>query len=305
MLNHNQILRKINQSAQHLCQLEFIYSEVAKRMMERLDYIKLNPALILDIGSGLNIDANLLAKKFPNVPVYKLDLAINVLKLSRYKPNFWQRIIRTYLAKNYSYSICGDALRLPVAANSMDVVWSNLTLPYIDDLEKYFKEIRRVLNLGGCFLISGLGVDSLHELRQVGLRTYNFPDMHEIGDILVKLGFTNPVMDMEYITLEYEDFKLLLQDVRILGIGAAALTECLESAKPSLQTKRGNLCSNSYLGRHEYTNLAEKFAKMTKDGKVPLTLEVFYAHAWKDKVHLDLPKNQHAVQFYPGKSIKK
>ena len=285
MLSHNLIRQKFNLRARRLAAIEFIYQEVATRMVSRLDYIKLNPARILDLGSGLNIDANLLAAKYPKTVLYQLDFALNVLQLSNLQSS-WKKFIQHILAKyQSSLKICADAINLPIAANSIDILWSNLMLPYINDVELLFKEIRRVLAVGGCFLISGLGVDSLKELREIGLNTYNFPDMHLIGDLLVKLGFTNPVMDMEYITLEYDDFNLLLQDIRLLGIGSAC----------SLQPQD--------LTRVEYNNLADKFAKTTKNGKIPLTLEVFYAHAWKDKIHLDLPIGKQVIQFHPNKKI--
>ena len=266
---------KINQAAKKLAELEFIYGNIAKRMIDRLDYIKLDPQKILDLGSGLQIDANLLQDKHPNASIYKLDIGINILKKSLVKVRFLQKIFKITPSQNL---ICANAMKLPLGANLFDIAWSNLTLPYITDVEAYLKEIRRVLKIGGCFFLSGMGVDSFKELRQVGLNTYNFPDMHMIGDVLVKLGFSNPVMDMEYITLEYDDFKLILEDVKILGLGAM-------------------IENPSKLSRRDYHDLESRFESLTKNGKIPLTLEIFYAHAWKDQIHLDLPDNQKIIQF--------
>lgn len=278
MKQHNIIQNKINKQAHLLHKLEFIYAAIAERMIDRLNYIKLKPKKILDIGSGLNIDAKMLQNKYPDSQVYKLDIAINVLKNIPKKNGFLNKIIKS---KNQDL-ICANATKLPILSNSCDMVWSNLTLPYIHDIEVYLKEIRRVLNVGGCFLLSGLGVDSLIQLRDVGLRTYNFPDMHMIGDILVKLGFSNPVMDMEHITLEYDDFKLLLDDIKILGVGA------------SIENKE-------ILTKAEYFNLEQRFKQVTKDGKTPLTLEIFYAHAWKDQIHLDLAPDQKVIKLVKRK----
>ena len=131
--------------------------------------------------------------------------------------------------------------------------------------------------------MSGLGVDSLEQLREIGLATYDFPDMHMIGDILVKLGFTNPVMDMDKITLEYDNLDLLLKDVRILGIGAAAETR------------------NAPLKRHQYAGLQAQFTHKVHADKFPLTLEVLYAHAWKDNEQLELPAGHKSIKFFPKK----
>jgi len=274
MPHPNLIQQKLNAKANNLRQVDFIYQEIAKRMTERLNYIKLTPHQILDIGSGLNLDADLLKQKYPKSSLYKVDFAINLLKKSKSTSRVMDRLF-----KLNSELICADALNLPILSQSMDLVWSDLVLPYITDLNGYFKEIRRVLKLGGSFLVTGLGVDSLWQLREVGLNTYNFPDMHIIGDILVRLGFSNPVTDIEYITLEYDNFRQLLADIRLIGCGALSQ-------------------KNSYLTKSDYIHLEQSFAKLIQKDKLPLTLEIFYAHAWKDKIELDLPQDTKLVQFH-------
>ena len=245
-------------------------------MFDRLDYIKITPDVILDIGCGMGIDAKLLKSKFTKTPIIELDLSINILQQYQTKQGLLKKIFA-----NEMKHICADAVALPVKSQSVNLVWSNLCLPYIDDMEAYFKEIRRVLTLGGLFLVTGFGVDSLQQLREVGLNTYNFPDMHIIGDILVKLGFNHPVTDLEYITLEYDSVEQLLSDIRIVGCGGAGKNRC------------------SSLSKTGYNDLSNRFNKITKNGKIPLTLEVFYAHGWKDNVNLDLPDNKKIIQFHP------
>lgn len=275
MLNSHLIQQRYNTHAHKLKDLDFIYREVSTRMNSRLDYIKFVPSTILDIGSGLGIDSKLLQQRFPQSLLIQLDLALNMLKYNRPKPGLINKILG-----NYTPQVCANALNLPIKNQSIDVVWSNLCLPYIDNLELYFKEINRVLQIGGYFLVSGLGVDSLLQLREVGLQTFNFPDMHIIGDILVKHGFTHPVTDVEYINLEYDNFEQLLNDVRLIGCGSAV--------SPNLN-----------FARQDYHKLKERFAKITHEGKLPLTLEIYYAHAWKEKAYLNLAENKKIVQFYP------
>ncbi len=267
---------KHNLSANQITNLDFIYEEVGKRMLHKLDYIKLIPKTVLDLGNGTAISPDLLKSRYPKASLYQLSFALGILKTHFPEQNLLQK----FLSSKPYIPVCTDIAYLPLANQSIDMLWSNLILPYIDDFEQYFKEIRRVLTLGGFFLVSGFGVDSLHQLRDIGLRTYNFPDMHVIGDILVRLGFTNPVTDVEYITIEYDDFKQLLQDIRIIGCGSG-------------------INNKSNLRRSDYCALESKFNKLTKNGKIPLTLEVFYAHAWKDKISLDLESDRKIVQFYP------
>ncbi|MBP9742625.1 MAG: methyltransferase domain-containing protein [Burkholderiales bacterium] len=275
MLNSHLIQQRHNINAHKLKELDFIYREVATRMISRLDYIKFIPSTILDIGSGLGIDSKLLHQRFPQALLIQLDLALNMLKHNSSKPGLFNKILGNYIPP-----ICANTLNLPIKSQSIDMVWSNLCLPYIDNLELYFKEINRVLQIGGYFLVTGLSVDSLLQLREVGLQTFNFPDMHIIGDILVKLGFTHSVTDIEYINLEYDNFEQLLNDVRIIGCGSA-------------------ISSKLNFSRQDYHKLKERFAKITHEGKTPLTLEIYYAHAWKEQTSLNLSENKKIVQFYP------
>lgn len=275
---HSHIQKKHNLNANDIKNIDFIYKEISARMIERLDYIKINPENILDIGSGLEIDSKSLGSRFPKSIIFELDFAINILRNSSPKKGLFKKLFN-----GNSRQICADALHLPINSNSINLVWSNMCLPFISDLDAYFKEVRRVLAIGGLFLTTGLGVDSLQQLRDVGLNTFNFPDMHIIGDILVKLGFTHPVTDLEYITLEYDDINQLLSDVRVIGSGNAIINK------------------RTSLTRKDYLDLKVRFDKLTKNGKIPLTLEVFYAHAWKDNVNIDLPDDKKIIQFHPHK----
>ena len=258
-----------------MAKLDFIYQEVAKRMVDRLDYIKLQPQMILDIGSGLSIDSRLLKTRFPKAELVQLDIALEVLKLYRIKANPLKRLFGST-----TFATCANALDLPLQSSIADIIWSNLCLPYIDNFEVYFKEIYRVLNVGGYFLVSGFGVDSLYELREIGLRTFNFPDMHVIGDILVKLGFSHPVTDVEHITLEYDNFQDLIADIRILGCGNA-------------------ITGMGVFNKSQYLELENKFKKFTQNGKIKVMLEIYYAHAWKDKTQLNLEGDKKVLQFFP------
>ena len=350
-MNHYKLIQKtLNDQASEAHHVGFIIEEVAKRMTDRLNYIKLEPKQILDIGYGLGIDYKLLTDTYPDANIYALDLAINMLKqhskistsqsmmsklfnkLQRYIqliPNKLSRLLNdkkaviastarqfssdiieenkhSVMGKN-KLAICANAINLPIASQSIDLVWSDLTLPYIniDDFKNYFSEINRVLKLGGTFLLSGLGVDSLRQLRQLGLSTYNFPDMHLIGDILVEVGFTNPVTDIDIIKLEYYNLSQLLADIRCIG-GGRMLEKYLTKTTPNYlfseddeQSFSGAKTTSTTL-EDKYKELEANFWQMTKDGKFPLTLEVFYAHAWKDRIRKDLVSGRSVISFYPN-----
>lgn len=273
MPNNQLVYNKLNQKASKLEQLAFIYQEVASRMEQRLDYIKMQPKTILDLGSGLDIDAKLLAKRYPAADLYKLDLSDRVLNLYGKPQKSWFKLFN----KNKDL-ICGDANLLPFKPLSMNMIWSNLLLPHITTLKELFNQIYTTLNWDGMCLLSGLGVDTFKELREAGLSTYNFPDMHLIGDLLIGSGFSDPVTDVEYIKLEYDRVDHLLSDVRVLGLGA---------------------WSNqvNHLSKTQYLNLKDSLHQI--NGKYTLTLELFYAHAWKSSQAKHKARSEQIIQFYP------
>ena len=103
------------------------------------------------------------------------------------------------------------------------MVWSNLALQWCNDLPATFVELQRVLKVDGLLMFSSFGVDTLQELRTAfhDVDGYNhvnrFADMHDIGDMLVAAGFADPVMEMERITLTYNDVRAVMQDLKSIG----------------------------------------------------------------------------------------
>ncbi len=254
--------------------LDFIYRELASRMLSRLDYIKINPDFMLDCGSGMGYDYELLKNKYPNSNIIQVDL-VNEFSQRENKSTGWLKNI--FSKKTPSDFIVADVLSLPFANSSVDFYYSNLLLPYLSDPVPMVKEMRRVLKVGGGFFITGLGVDSLKELRELGLTSNTFPDMHDIGDMLITAGFTNPVVDTEYLNLDYEHLATLLQDIKLVGCGAV-------------------YGSGNYFGKSPYLELRKRL-----DLPVKLTLEVFVAHGWKDREQIELPDGMSAINFHRTK----
>ncbi len=258
--------RAFSRSASTYDATAVLQREVCTRMLERLDYVKLKPARILDAGCGTGWGGRQLAEKYPDAQVIALDIAIGMLQATHQRSSWWGKLF----AGTRQLPVCADVEALPVAANSLELVWSNLALQWCNDLPATFVELHRVLNVEGLLMFSTLGPDTLKELRQAfhGVDDYNhlnrFADMHDIGDMLVQAGFSEPVMDMEYLTLTYDDVRGVLQDLK--GIGANNATS-------------GR--SKGLMGKQAWTRLLENYEKLRCDGKLPATYEVVYGHAWK------------------------
>jgi len=181
-------------------------AEVGARMLERLDYVKLEPRRILDAGSGP--PQRLLSGRYGKAQVIALDFSMQMLRSAR----------RSFFRRK-PLALCADFERLPLASASVDLVWSNMALHWAVEPQAALREFARVLAPDGLLMFSTLGPDTLKELRAAAGagRVHAFLDMHDLGDMLVAAGFAAPVMDMEVIQLRYAGAGQLLDDLRASG----------------------------------------------------------------------------------------
>lgn len=182
-------------------------AEVGRRMLERLDYVKLAPHRVLDAGSGP--PQRLLARRYPKAEVIALDFSLRMLRAGK----------RSLFERNTPRAVCGDLERLPLAAGALELVWSNMALHWVPDAGAALREFARVLAPEGLLTFSTLGPDTLKELRAAAgaARVHAFADMHDLGDLLVAAGFSAPVMDMEMLTFTYSGKASLVADLRASG----------------------------------------------------------------------------------------
>ncbi len=259
--------RSFERAAQTYDAAAVLQHEVCKRMDGRLDLIKHQPAVILDAGSGTGNALPALRARYPKARVMAFDLALTMLQHGRARNDtpWWKSIL-----KQPASAVCGDIEQLPFAAGSVDLAWSNLALQWMNDPDKAFTEFYRVLAPGGLLMFSTFGPDTLKELRtafaSVDRHTHvsRFIDLHDIGDILVKRGFADPVMDMELFTLTYGDARALMHDLK--AIGAHNVTH---QRPPGLT------------GKSRFAAVERAYEPLRRDGKLPATFEVVYGHAWK------------------------
>jgi malonyl-CoA O-methyltransferase len=245
-----------------------LQKEVRMRMLARLDLVKLAPSVILDAGCGTGHAGYALAERFPEARVVSLDIALGMLHMARVnRPGLRAQLAR-WLGLDAQQLVCADLERLPLAAAGVGLVWSNLALQWCNELDLAFSEAQRVLQPGGLFMFSTLGPDTLKELRAAAgsdhVHVSRFIDMHDIGDALVRAGFTAPVLDVERFTLTYDDALAAMRDLKAIGAHNAA------AGRP-----RG-LGGRGFLQR-----LVEGYEQFRQQGKLPATYEVVYGHAWK------------------------
>jgi len=268
-----QIKKNFEKAAKTYNQYGILQHEVGRRLIDRLEIIKINPKNILDLGSGTGYTSKKLIEKFPEANYFLTDLAFNMLDVSRQE-----------LADNNIFHINSDMETLPIAENSMDLIFANLSFQWSFNLEKTIKECYKILKPNGLLIFTTLGIDTLWELRNSWHKVNNsfhhtnqFLDMHNLGDGLMKSNFASPILETKNITLTYSKLIDVMQDLKKIGANTIINSE---NQKKSL------------LGKTEFKKLEEEYNKHKINHKLPATYEIIYAHAWKlsDK---DKPEAKH------------
>lgn len=251
---------------------QFLYGEIAQRLLQRLSYIRLQPNHILDAGCGAAHALEPLRSRYTEAAYTGLDACETLLNVAQQRhakrPGLWQKLRKVAAPK--PEFVLGDLAKSSISPSSIDLVWSNLALHWHPEPHKVFEEWYRLLRSGGLAMFSAFGPASLQELRQaltdakIETQTLQFVDMHDFGDLLLERGFTDPVMDQETITLTYRHAEKLLADVWNLG------------GNPSTRRRPG-LVGKKWRQRL----LAALESQRQLDGNIHLTLEVAYGHAWR------------------------
>lgn len=256
-----------------LAEGRFLYDEIAARMDERLRYIRVTPNALMDAGSGAGHALPLLQARYPQASYTGVDHSAPVLALARarHAPGSFRTWLDTLRRRDTAPRfVQADMAATGLPPESLELVWSNLALHWHPQPDAVLAEWRRVLKIGGLAMFSWLGPGTFLELRQAladaGLKTATpaFVDMHDFGDQLVENGFADPVMDQETLTLTYETPERLLQDVRALG------------GNPAIGRRAG------LPGRQWLQDLKDALAAQRgADGRISLSVEVSYGHAWR------------------------
>jgi malonyl-CoA O-methyltransferase len=266
-------------------------------MRERLEYIKVSPSSVLDLGCGPGDDLPKLRERFPEAPVFGADLSLAMLERARAhdaNDTSWRRFLPASIGRALGSRgprfAQADFTALPFAHEAFELLWSNLALHWHPRPDLIFGEWQRVLKVNGLLMFSTLGPDTLKELRGAyaeveaahGVPTQphviDFVDMHDLGDMLVENGFEIPVMDQETLTVTYKTPEKLLADVRRWGaypfvraFGATGEGDDTQAAGPSKRRYRALLAALE----------ARRLRDGPNAGTIPLTFEIIYGHAWK------------------------
>lgn len=251
--------RACARAAAHYDAHAVLQREVGARLLERVELLRAPPARVLDLGAGTGRDAAALRRRFPRAEILLLDRSRPLLRRARARLGWWRPLRR----------VCADAAALPLADASVDLLLSNLLLPWVADVAAVLDECRRVLRPGGLLLLSTYGPDTLVELRAAWAAADRAPHVHgfaplaTLGDALLARGFRDPVADVETYTLTYRDARALMRDLRATG-----------STNADPARRRG------LTGKARFAAVEAAYETQRRDGVLPATFEVITAQAF-------------------------
>src|SRR5271169_4346218 len=250
--------RHRDRAAGHGC-VEFLHREVADRLIERLDDVKQEFRVALDLGAHHGALSRALACRPGIERAVAADSSFG------------------FLAQLGGMRVAADPDLVPFRGGSFDLVASMLELHWAGDLPGALVQIRRALKPGGLFLAAMLGGSTLVELRTalieaesieeggVSPRVSPAVELGDVAGLLLRTGFAMPVADAEKITVTYPDALALMRDLRGMG-ETNALT-----ARRRTSLRRSTLARAASL-------YAERFG--LSDGRIPASFEILFLTGW-------------------------
>ena len=275
-LDRAHVQRAFGRAAASYAEHSALQAEVGERLRERLELaLDFAPRRVLDVGCGPGAGAAL-RQRYDEAQLIALDLALPMLEKGNRGSESLSGVSVAGFGPERSpesdsdpfFLVCADAQALPLADASIDLVHSNLCLQWCEDPGLAIAEFRRVLRPGGVLLFSTFGPDTLKELRaafaEVDDRPHvsRFIDMHDIGDALLVGGFRDPVLQREDFLLTYADAGTLMRELRAIG-----------ATNADAQRTR------ALTGRAHLQKVYAAYEDFRRDGVLPATYEVVYAHA--------------------------
>lgn len=233
-----------------------VHDEARRRLLERLQYVRIDPARVVDLGCAAGGGAVALADAFPSARLIAIDASAAMLRVARARCGGSVQWLRA------------DGERLPLGDGMAGLVFANMLLPWCRP-ESLFAEVARVLEPSGLFLFSTLGPDSLLQLRRAwasvddAVHVHGFVDMHDLGDLVVRAGLAEPVLAAETLSLTYAGVGDLVRDLRASGgVNIAA------------GRRRG------LTGRAAWRSFEKALLAGRRHDRLSITIELILAHAW-------------------------
>jgi malonyl-CoA O-methyltransferase len=302
LFDPRQVRRAFSRASASYASAAKLQAEIETRLLESLDYYAegregdaQSPSRIVDLGCGPGRASRAIQQRWPKAQVLSLDLAMPMLRQHDAEASAFARALPAPLARLLARGparICADARALPLADHSIDLLFSNLCLQWVEDLPAVFAGFRRVLKPGGMLVVSTFGPDTLYELRSAFTgadavpHVSPFASIAQFGDALIASGFRNPVLDRDDLVTRYDDLPALMRELRAIG------------ATNALHARRHTLT-----GKSRFANAASAYETFRDGDRLPATWEIISALAWAPEHGAPIREGGEDVARFPASGI--
>lgn len=207
---------------------DYIKDEFGFRLSDRIFDIKRKFKTAVDLGCGRGHVTKHLYNDTVET-IYQCDMSPSILEQAEVSPEV------------PTTKMVVDEERLPFDENSIDLVVSNLSLHWVNNLPGCLAQIRHILK-NDCPLVGSMfGGDTLYQLR-VSLQLAEiereggfaphispFTTVNDLGNLLNRAGFTMLTIDIDDVAITYPSMFELMQDLKGMGEN-----NCSWNRKPQL-----------------------------------------------------------------------
>ena len=247
--------RRFDGAAKTFDSAAVLHTEARDRLLERLALFRLEPECVLDIGAATGAGSAALAALYPEARIVAIDASLPMaLRAQQNVPGI--------------DVVLGDAHELPLETHSVDLIFANLLLPWVEP-DRVLAEFARVLRAEGLVMFTTVGPDTLVELRRAWsvaddhIHVHGFIDMHDLGDLAARAGLAEPVMDVDRLEISYASLDGLMTDLRSTGAANSAV------GRPGGLTGRGR-----------WRAFAEALRPNAAAEQLVVTVELVFGQAW-------------------------
>ena len=250
----NDLRQRFDAAAASFDDADYVHRNTCDGLLDRLAPVTINRGVILDLGAASGTGSERLVRSFPASRVIGIDISGRMLARAKKKRRLFSKVRQ----------VQADVLRLPMRSQSVDLAFANMLLPWIADIDGCFAEMNRVLNRNAVFAFASLGPDSMREFREavqsldVAMEICKFPDMHDVGDALMRAGLRDPVLDIDRLQITWSSFDTLLADLAACG-----------SIRPPQSQEAA-----------PFRTLSPNFPGRDASGRIAIELELVFGHAW-------------------------
>ncbi len=236
----------------------FIHDRAREILLSRLDYLPVEPRVVLDLGCAVGQAFGPLRARWPEALLIGLDCNLSMCRAAGERSQ----------ADGATMLLAANAEHIPIRDRSVDLLFANMLLPWCLP-ERIFAETARVLSADGLVLFATLGPGSLAELRRAwskvdeSIHVHAAFDIHDLGDLAARAGLSEPVLDVERLSLTYAEVGDLVRDLRACG---------------ATNTAPGR--RKSLTGRGRWRRFEDALAQESGGGRLKVTIELILGQAF-------------------------